>query len=71
MDNSYVKFKQFWTILGIMTTILIATFGYVLNAVGSLANKIDDYQISIVEIKTQLSSIQMDLLWIKKDLEKK
>jgi hypothetical protein len=65
-----IKVGQFTWISGILMAIIMAVVSYSFYRIGLVEDKISNYQITMTEIKAQLSQIQTDILWIKTALNK-
>ena len=62
---NFVKMKTFLTMFAVIVGVLTTIFSYVFASVGNIRSKVDGYQNDLMEIKAQLSSIQVNLEWIK------
>lgn len=60
-EKKYVS----WTIFVWTIALIITIFGYFFNVSIKTNDRVDDYSITLTEIKVQLSQIQTDILWIK------
>lgn len=69
-ETQYLRSKTFYWVTGMTITVLIAIFGYTFSCLGNMESKVDGYQIGLVNIQSQLSQIQTDILWIKREFEK-
>ena len=63
-----IQAKNFIAALVLLTTIFLGIFGYFLANLESLQSKIDQSSVQFMRIEAQLSQIQTDLQWIKRDL---
>jgi hypothetical protein len=66
--KDFVNFKILMWIFGILFTLTLSLFGYVLASVETLDSKVESSNHQFIKIETQLSQIQTDLIWIKKEL---
>jgi predicted RND superfamily exporter protein len=55
-------------LLTVMITLIGTLFGYSISAVNHLDNKVEKNNAQFASIQAQLSSIQTDLVWIKREL---
>lgn len=55
-------------IMGIVFTIIFTLSSYVFGAINVMEQKIEKTNGQFLKIETQLSQIQADLVWIKKEL---
>jgi hypothetical protein len=82
--NGYLKKSWFTWVIGIMIAILMATFGYVLNCISNVDNKVSEISTDVnsrlqshqidsekvnSNINSQLSEIKNDIKWIKEKLK--
>ena len=63
-NNNYVNWVVFIWVVGIFTLI----FGWLITAQAALDNKVNVYSNQFLEIRTQLSEIKTNIVWIKKAL---
>lgn len=69
-DSKEIKYVR-WSIFCWVISIFIVVMGWVFVRVSAAENKMEGVNGSQTEIKTQLSQIQTDILWIKNSLDKK
>ena len=68
-ENNYMKTRTFLTLTGILVTVLIVIFGYVFTSVSAVRGEVDSYQKDTTEIKSRLTGIETNIIWIKQALK--
>lgn len=66
-DKNYVDMKTGITVLSILVAIMIAYFGFIFNYINNLETKVDRNDAQYIAIEAQLSQIQTDISWIKRE----
>jgi len=64
--NKYVSWAVFVWAIGLLTVAI----GWSLVAQASMEKKVQESNVQFVQIQSQLSGIQADLVWIKKSIDK-
>lgn len=59
-----------WTALGIIVTIFLVVFGWVVMASGKLGDKIDETNTNVANLKSDVIGIKTDVGWLRKLIEK-
>jgi len=54
-----------WKVFSWAMGIVLLLFGVCFTAISSLSLRVDEGRVEYAEIKTQLSQIQTDLVWLK------
>ncbi len=67
IDGFLCKKMATW-IGGIIITLVGLLFGYSLSAIENLENKVDRNNAQFMRIESQLSQIQTDIIWVKREL---
>ena len=69
--TNYLCKKTMIYVFGLLASINLAFFGYTMAVISGLEAKVEANQAQFLRIETQLSQIQTDLLWIKKEINPK
>ena len=67
----FVPSKIVLWIAGILILFTTTLFGYSLSSINSMETKIEKTYTQYISIEAQLAKIQIDLIWIKKELDRK
>jgi len=68
-EKNEIKYVR-WTIFCWTISIFIVVMGWLFVRVSNAENRVSSFTDSMTEIKTQLSQIQTDLLWIRDAIKK-
>jgi multidrug efflux pump subunit AcrB len=68
-DQKEIKYVR-WSIFCWVISIFIVVMGWVFVRVSAAENKMDNTNVNMMEIKTQLAGISADLIWIKENIKK-
>lgn len=66
-DKNYVDMKTAITVLSILVAIMIAYFGFIFSSIQQVERKVEGNHIQFLSIESQLSQIQTDISWIKRE----
>lgn len=68
MNNNYITKKVFWIVIPLILTAFLAIVGYVVGRQDKLT---ETFNHNVTEIKTDISSMKVDISWIVKTLDTK
>lgn len=69
--NGHLNAKTVLGILGSVIVIMLSFFGYIINSVDAIDERVEKNNSQFLRIEAQLSQIQTDLVWIQREISTK